>query len=146
MLVKKQGQTGFTLLELMIVVVIVAILATIAIPSYQRYITRATRTKATQALSNLAGLEERYFYSNNTYTKTLSDLGIKSPYCMDACTDARYYNVTIPESSATNYLLEADPENTQKVQDTDCGNLTPNRAGEKKAALDPSNTKRCWGS
>jgi type IV pilus assembly protein PilE len=146
--VKKQRQYGFTLIELMIVVLIIGILAAIAIPAYQNYITRAARTKATQGLTNLAGLEERFFYSNNKYG-SLTDLGVTASaggtYCIEKCTDARYYTITIPAASTTDYLLEADPGGAQ-TQDTDCGNLTLDRAGEKKATGDPSNVKRCWGS
>lgn len=137
---------GFTLIELMIVVLIIAVLAMIAIPGYQKYVTRATRTKATRALTSLAGMEERYFYSNNKYTSALSDLGITAPYCVDNCTDSRYYTITIPSASTTSYLLQATPGGVQATQDTDCGNLTLNRAGVKAASKDPSNTKRCWGS
>lgn len=136
---------GFTLIELMIVVVVIAILAAIAIPAYQQYVTRAARTKATRALLDAAGREERYFYSNNTYTKTASDLGLTST-CVDSCSDSRYYTVSIPSASSTDYTLEAAPGGTQLTQDTKCGNLTLNRAGVKQASADPSNVNRCWGS
>jgi type IV pilus assembly protein PilE len=142
--VKRQG---FTLIELMIVVLVIGILSAVAIPAYQNYVTRAARTKATQGLMNLSGMEERFFYSNNKYTKLLTDLGINdSPYCVDKCTDARFYTITIPSASSTDYTLQADPGNTQLKQDAACGTLTLNRAGQKKALGDPSNIRRCWGS
>ena len=141
----KQTPRGFTLIELMIVVLVIGILAAIAIPAYQNYITRAARTKATQGLTNLAGLEERFYYSKNTYTKTLSDLGITDPYCIESCGDARNYAISIPKANSTTYTLEADPQGAQ-TQDTTCGKLTLTKEGVKAASGDPSNLSRCWGS
>jgi type IV pilus assembly protein PilE len=138
--VTNRWQRGFTLLELMIVVLIIAVLAGIAIPAYQNYITRATRTKATRALMDLAGREERYYYSNNRYAATLSSVGYNSPY-VDSNTDSRYYKVSIPAASATSYTLQADPEDVQLTKDTQCGTLTLNRAGVKDSA---THDVACW--
>ena len=133
-------QRGFTLLELMIVVGIIAILAAIAIPSYQSYMTRAARTKATRALMDLAGREERYYYSNNRYAATLSSVGYNSPY-IDSNTDSRYYTVSIATADTTDYTLQAAPGGEQAIKDTLCGTLTLNRAGVKGSA---NSDARCW--
>ena len=149
MVVNRYAQRGFTLIELVIVLLVVAILLAVAIPAYQGYITRATRTKATQGLTNLAGLEERFYYSNNTYAKTPAALGVTSSsasYCIDNCTDSRYYTITIPSASSTDYELMATPGGAQATQDTACGVLTLNHAGVKAASKDPDNLNRCWGS
>ncbi|HEY3520945.1 MAG TPA: type IV pilin protein [Rhodanobacteraceae bacterium] len=143
MTVSERWKRGFTLIELMIVVLVMGILAAIAIPAYQNYITRATRTKATRALLDLAGREERYFYTNNRYAATLGSVGITTPYCVDQCTDSRYYTIGIPSASSTDYTLDAVPGGTQFTQDKACGTLTLNRAGVKTPS-DPS--LRCWGN
>ena len=143
MFVKRHGQRGFSLIELMIVVLVIGILAAIAIPAFQNYVTRAARTKATRALLDLAGREERYFYSNNTYTTATASVGLPTTYCVDSCSDARFYTVTIPSASSSDYTLQAAPGGTQLQQDTQCGTLTLNRAGVKTPA---QSSARCWGS
>ncbi|HEX7816254.1 type IV pilin protein [Dyella sp.] len=133
-------QTGFTLIEIMIVVIIVAVLAAIAIPQYHKYVIRARRTDATRALLDLAGREEHYFYSKNTYTGTLTDLG----------TDAtglagQYYTLAISNVDAKNFTITATPAGTQATEDKECTSMAINRQGQQ--TFTGTGTKAgCWGN
>ncbi len=56
MMMKKKGQKGFTLIELMIVVAIIGILAAIAIPAFLEYM---SKSKTTEANVQLRAIEEK---------------------------------------------------------------------------------------
>jgi type IV pilus assembly protein PilE len=132
-----RGNSGFTLIELMIVVVIIAILAAVALPSYRGYIMRGHRTDATRALQDVAAREESYFFSNNSYTDKLSDLGLNSTVA------GEYFSVTIASASSSDYTITATARGTQ-AQDTDCTSFSLTRAGEQGATGSATPTK-CWG-
>lgn len=58
---KKNGQKGFTLVELMIVVAIIGILAAIAIPQFSKYRQRSYNSAALSDVRNLRTDLEGYF-------------------------------------------------------------------------------------
>jgi type IV pilus assembly protein PilE len=64
---RRQGQRGFTLIELMIAVAIIAILARIAYPSYTSYIKRGVRRAAQAQMLDLANREQQFLLSNRSY-------------------------------------------------------------------------------
>ncbi len=65
---KKNGQKGFTMIELMVVVVIVGILAAIAIPIYGKYIKNARMTEATGRIGEIITAEKAYAQEKGVYT------------------------------------------------------------------------------
>lgn len=136
-----QKQGGFSLIELMIVVVIIAILSAIAIPSYRRYVVRSHRTDAQRALLDLAARQERYFYSNNTYSKDLAGLGSNSSAA------GEYYSLGIDPAgtSSSAYLMTATAVGKQKTDDASCQSMSVDQAGRQTSTGSTSNDPACWG-
>lgn len=141
---------GFTLIEVMIVVVIVAILAAVAIPSYQDSVRKTRRADAKEALTRIAALQERYFFTNNTYG-TAAALGIGSSSAEG------YYTINIYLTPGTDpnqcgvapcFRAVANPVSTgAQAGDTKCGIFTLNHIGQKTAKASDNTTvttDQCW--
>lgn len=130
---------GFTLIELMIVLVVVSILAAIAYPSYQQYVNRSKRSDGKNALLELASRQERFYFDNNTYTTSLSDLNY------DSTSPEGYYTLSIAAGNsgniATSYEMTATP--ASPFSDAQCGNLSLDSRGVKdRTGSGPMD--KCW--
>ncbi|MCV2360973.1 prepilin-type N-terminal cleavage/methylation domain-containing protein [Paucibacter sp. TC2R-5] len=104
---RTKGQSGFTLMELMVAVMVVGILAAVAIPSYTSYINKSRAKSASADLAALAlNMENRYqlqltypvYAANTAATNTI--FSAWSP------TQASYFNYTMV-STASSYTLTA---------------------------------------
>jgi type IV pilus assembly protein PilE len=146
---------GFSLIELMIAVLVLSILAAIAIPAYSNYVRQSRRGEAKSALLDLAGLEERYFSTQNTYSGTPGDLGYAA---WPAQVGNGYYQVATPSvvtalaPSASSpagtpafYSFTATPVGDQ-VKDTNCASFTVNSLGVQGASTagGADSTQSCW--
>jgi type IV pilus assembly protein PilE len=144
---RKPGSAGFTLVELMVVVLIGSILMAIAIPSYIDKVRKSRRTEAKTALLDLAGREERFFNTNNTYSATPSDLGYgagAAPLSMNVGNG--YYKVTVAftapvGNSPGTYTITAVPITADQLKDTPCQSFTLTSAGVQTSL---PNTTQCW--
>jgi type IV pilus assembly protein PilA len=70
---KRQLQSGFTLIELMIVVAIIGILASIAIPQYQDYVTRSRWSDTYFAVGSLKAAVGECAQNNNVTINGVCD-------------------------------------------------------------------------
>ena len=132
----KSGQSGFTLIELMITVAVIAILAAIAIPSYAQYTIRSSRQAAQAELVVMASIQEKIYLNSNAYASSVSTayngsstggLGVATGNSRDG-----KYTFSVTVASAT-YTLTATPV-VGSSQSAD-GALTINAA-----------ENRTWGS
>jgi prepilin-type N-terminal cleavage/methylation domain-containing protein len=91
-------KSGFTLIELLIVVVIIGILASIAIPKFASTKGQAFLAAMRSDLHNLVTAEEGYYYSNNTYSSSLSQLNYNS---------SAGVTIAVPEATAGGWSAAA---------------------------------------
>ncbi|MUI55006.1 pilin [Aliivibrio fischeri] len=64
---KRQGQKGFTLIELMIVVAVIGVLSAIAMPQYQKYVAKAEVASALATLTGIKTNVEAYSVENGVF-------------------------------------------------------------------------------
>lgn len=95
----RYGNSGFTLIELMIVVTIIAILATIALPSYRDYVTRSRIAEATSALAAKRASVEQFYDNNRTY--------VGAPACAADAATSKSFTFSCTVATATAYTIEA---------------------------------------
>ncbi|WP_166371767.1 type IV pilin protein [Psychromonas sp. SA13A] len=109
-----KNKKGFTLIELLIVVAIVGILASIAYPSYQDSVTKSRRADAQGALQGLAQAMERHYTTEGTYTGAAS-AGSPTIFSTKSPIDGTviYYNLLIASTTASTYIIGAEPTGVQ---------------------------------
>jgi type IV pilus assembly protein PilE len=144
--------TGFTLIELMVTVVIATILVSIAIPAYNTSIRKSRRTDAKTALLDLAGREERYYNTNNTYSALPSDLGYNgTAAAFPMVVGSGYYTVNVAVVAGVGavgptYSITATPYTADQQLDASCQTFTVNNLGQQTSVDGGgvNTTSTCW--
>jgi type IV pilus assembly protein PilE len=137
---------GFSLVELMVVVVIASVLIAIAIPTYIDKVRKSRRTEAKTVLLDLAGREERFFNTSNTYSSLPSDLGYGAVAAVFPMTvGSGYYTVNVVSAAAAgavpaSYTITATPLGDQ-LKDAQCQLFQLTNTGVQTSA---PNTTVCW--
>ncbi len=103
MMLKKQIQKGFTLIELMIVVAIIGILAAVALPAYQDYTIRA---KVTEGLSLASAAKLAVSESSACPGRPRQRDGANSGYVFNASAAANAYVASIAITPVTGVVTE----------------------------------------
>lgn len=94
---RRNGDQGFTLVELLVVIVIIGILVAIAIPVFLSQREKGWASAAQSDLRNSAPIAETYFADNGTYTG-LDETG------MNETTDV---TLSVVDGTDTGYCIEA---------------------------------------
>lgn len=125
--VARRGQSGFTLIEVMVTVAIIGILAAIAYPSYTDYVLRGRLVDATNALSATRTRMEQHYQDNRTYESFKSAEGktIVSPClqtqsagtfkltCEKALTSSTYTITATGSGSTSGFEFTINEKNDQ---------------------------------
>jgi len=133
---KKNRNSGFTLLELAIALVVVGLLATIAYPTYLEAVRKTRRSDAKVALLRIAQVLERCYIEYNAYNDSNCAAVDNSDNTKLAggysASDEGYY--TLSESSskallADSFAFKATPAGVQTGDR--CGSFTYDHLGTK---------------
>lgn len=103
MRLRRSGECGYTLLELMIVVTIAAILATLAEPMWQESVTRAREAGLKQTLFTIRDVLDQYRADHGKYPPSLAEV-VSGGYLRQIPQDP------ITRSTATWQEISADGE------------------------------------
>ena len=137
---------GFTLIEILIVVAILGVLASIALPAYQDSVRRSNRAEAKGELLIVAGEQERFFSSNNSYSTDATPLVIETPTNLTTrTTDNGFYSIAVAAGGTgditTSFVATATPQGDQ-ANDA-CTTLTISSTGVRGAT--GGTVDECWG-
>ena len=134
---RRNKNSGFSLVELLITIAIVAIVTAISTSMYGDYVIRANRTEARDALQQAAGTLEKCKSLYGAYNNANCNYA-------DFTTESGYYDIrangTIADSTFT--LTATPAAGSRQTGDNDCTSLSLTNTGAKNGTgNDPT---ECW--
>jgi type IV pilus assembly protein PilA len=96
---KKQSQTGFTLLELVVVVFILGILSAIMLPNMIAQVGKAREAEAKEFLSSIGFAQQGYFWEHGQFASDYYEMGLTF--------DSKYYDISPPETPPNAYRTKS---------------------------------------
>lgn len=136
----RQGQQGFTLMELMLVVVIIAIISAVAMPIYTEQVRRSSRNEARSVLvENQLWMEARMTV-NNSY---LDNGAVPTlPYPQSPKGGKKKYRMVLSNVTAAGYTISAIPE---ADVDEQCKTFVIDQTGLRSLSGSPKlSVEECW--
>lgn len=114
---KKYGNNGFTLIEIMIVVTIIGILSMIAYPNYREYVRKTHRATVKTVMTDIATDLQHYHAIHGSYFKpmgqsiSLADLGWPVDASQQVLTPQHQpvYQLSLTDVDAGYWVLQATP-------------------------------------
>lgn len=134
------------MIEILIVVAILGVLASIALPAYNNSVIRSNRAEAKGELLIVAGDQERFWSSNNTYSTDATPLVTETPANLTTRTTQNgWYQITVAAGGTgnitTSFVATATPQGDQTADV--CTTLTISSTGVRGAT--GGTVDECWG-
>lgn len=139
----RNGQRGFTLIEILIVVAILGVLIGIALPAYNNSVLRSGRAEAKGELMQVAADQERYFSNFNTYITDATPLNTPAVAGRNRTTQNGLYVISVAAGGSgigSSFVATATPQGDQA--NDECTTLTLTNTGLRGAT--GATADECW--
>ncbi len=144
---KRNTNSGFTLIELMVVVAILGIIISIGYPAYTDQVRKSRRAEGMGELLELADRMERHDSDQSTYDQTLGGADMTAAALWKSTTTNGYYTLSI-DAGTTNvaFTARAAPTTKGKQNQDKCGTFIVNSQGTKSLTGQASGytNESCW--